>query len=64
MSGVLENLFAELTARKGADPAGSYTAELLSGAPERPARKLAEEAVETLIAALHNDRAAIISEFG
>ena len=62
MSGVLENLFAELTGRKSADPGSSYTAQLLSDAPARPGRKLAEEAVETLIAALQDDRDAIIQE--
>ncbi|MGC6512214.1 MAG: phosphoribosyl-ATP diphosphatase [Parvibaculales bacterium] len=62
MSAVLESLFAELTARKNADPDSSYTAQLLGGAPARPGRKLAEEAVETLIAALENDREAVVRE--
>lgn len=62
MSAVLESLFAELAARKGMDPKQSYTAQLLADAPAQPARKLAEEAVETVIAALQNDKQAVIEE--
>ena len=62
MQSVLDNLFIALKARQGADPTSSYTAQLLADAPARPARKLAEEAVETLIAALQEDRDAVIAE--
>ena len=40
--------------RAGADAATSYTAQLLSD-PARAAKKLGEEAVETVIASLQDD---------
>ena len=42
---VLERLAATIAARKGADAASSYTAQLLAD-PARAAKKLGEEAVE------------------
>ena len=47
---VLARLAATIDARKGADPSASYTAQLLAD-PARAAKKLGEEAVETVIAA-------------
>jgi phosphoribosyl-AMP cyclohydrolase / phosphoribosyl-ATP pyrophosphohydrolase len=47
----LETLWATIDARAGADPAGSYTARLLAGGVDLPARKIAEEATEVLMAA-------------
>lgn len=41
-----------VAARADADPAGSYTARLLSGDPRRAAQKVGEEATEVVIAAL------------
>jgi len=61
-SQVLDRLFAVIEARRGADPASSYTAKLLAGGAALPARKLGEEAVETVIAALQGDRAALANE--
>lgn len=61
-SHILDRLFETIEARRGADPAGSYTAKLLAGGIALPARKLGEEAVETLIAALAPDPAALASE--
>ena len=58
---VLERLAAVVSARKGADAAGSYTAQLLAD-PARAAKKLGEEAVEAVIAAAQGDRAALASE--
>ena len=55
-------LYSTIQARKGADPADSYTASLLAKGPEKCAQKLGEEAVETVIAAGRQDRAEIISE--
>jgi phosphoribosyl-ATP pyrophosphohydrolase len=49
---ILERLFGVIEARKGADPANSYTAELLAGGPDLIAAKLVEEAGETADAAL------------
>lgn len=52
---------ATIESRKGADPAGSYTAQLM-GQPDRAAKKLGEEAVEAVVAALSGDRAALAAE--
>ncbi len=46
---VLDDLYAVIEARCGADPASSYTAELLSAGPPGIARKVGEEALETVI---------------
>jgi phosphoribosyl-ATP pyrophosphohydrolase/phosphoribosyl-AMP cyclohydrolase len=47
----LETLWATIDARATADPAASYTARLLAGGVDSPARKVAEEATEVLMAA-------------
>jgi len=47
----LERLAATIDSRKGGDPAASYTAKLLAD-PALAAKKLGEEAVETVIAAV------------
>jgi len=60
-SQVLERLAATVAARKGADPTASYTAQLLAD-PARAAKKLGEEAVETVIAAVQGDPDALASE--
>jgi phosphoribosyl-AMP cyclohydrolase / phosphoribosyl-ATP pyrophosphohydrolase len=46
----LETLWATIDARATADPATSYTARLMAGGADEPARKVAEEAVEVLMA--------------
>ena len=58
---VLERLAVTVAARKGADPSASYTAQLLAD-PARAAKKLGEEAVETVIAAVQGDAAALAAE--
>jgi phosphoribosyl-ATP pyrophosphohydrolase len=58
---VLERLAQTIAARKAADAGASYTAQLLSD-PVRAAKKLGEEAVETVIAALGADKDAIAAE--
>lgn len=58
----LDALHAVIAARKGADPAESYTARLLAGGPALCARKLGEEAVETLVAAVEAQPDRVISE--
>jgi len=60
-SQVLERLAATVAARKGADPTASYTAQLLAD-PARAAKKLGEEAVETVIAAVQGDPDALAAE--
>jgi phosphoribosyl-ATP pyrophosphohydrolase len=61
LSEVLDRLAATIEARKGADPKSSYTAQLLTD-PARAAKKLGEEAVETVIAAGQKDPDAIAAE--
>jgi phosphoribosyl-ATP pyrophosphohydrolase len=58
---VLARLAAVIESRKGADPAASYTAKLLAD-PSLAAKKLGEEAIETVIAAAQGDKAAIAAE--
>jgi len=54
----LETLWATIDARSGADPAASYTARLLAAGVDGPARKVAEEATEVLMAAKDDATAA------
>lgn len=49
-------LFRVLEERRGADPEESYTARLLAAGVDRIARKVGEEATETVIAALGGGR--------
>jgi phosphoribosyl-ATP pyrophosphohydrolase len=58
---VLARLEAVIGARVGGDPATSYTARLLADT-SLAAKKLGEEAVETVIAAVAGDRAALAAE--
>lgn len=62
MSDVLTRLYATIKARAGADPASSHTAGLLAKGPAKCAEKFGEEAVETIIAAVQGDRAALTAE--
>jgi len=59
---ILDRLFATIESRKGADPSSSWTAKLLSGGPEKIAKKLGEESTETIIAALSQDGDALANE--
>lgn len=58
----LDALFETIAARSAADPATSYTANLLAGGPHKIAKKLGEEAVETALAGVAQDKQAVISE--
>jgi phosphoribosyl-ATP pyrophosphohydrolase len=58
---VLQRLAATIEARKGAEASASYTAQLLAD-PARAAKKLGEEAVETVIAAVQGDPAGLAAE--
>lgn len=58
---VLGRLAAVVESRKGGDASASYTARLLAD-PTLAAKKLGEEAVETVIAATQRDRDAIAAE--
>ncbi|MEC9104060.1 MAG: phosphoribosyl-ATP diphosphatase, partial [Pseudomonadota bacterium] len=42
---ILDDLYATILARKGADPDSSWTAKLLAKGPEKCAEKFGEEAV-------------------
>ena len=58
----LQELAATIAARKGADPASSWTAKLLSQGPEKCAEKFGEEAIEAIIEAVKGDKARLTSE--
>lgn len=57
----LDALFAEIEKRRAADPRDSYTAQLLADVP-RASRKLGEEAVETVVAALSGSDQELLAE--
>jgi phosphoribosyl-ATP pyrophosphohydrolase len=58
----MSRLEASIAARKGADPSVSYTAKLLSQPVGKVAKKLGEEAVETVIAAVEGDADGLAAE--
>ena len=62
MSDALDRLFATIAARKGADPASSYTAKLLAEGVEKCAKKFGEEATEAVIAAISRDKTELAKE--
>ena len=59
---ILNQLHAVLEARKQAAPESSYVASLYAKGRPVIAKKLGEEAVETVIAAMQNDREQLIYE--
>jgi phosphoribosyl-ATP pyrophosphohydrolase len=61
-SAVLERLFAVIESRRGADAETSYTARLFADGKEHIARKLGEEAVETVTAALTRGPEGVVPE--
>lgn len=58
----LERLEATIRVRRHATADRSYTRQLLDGGPIRCAKKFGEEAVEVVIAAIHQDDAALKAE--
>ena len=62
MPDTLTELAATIVSRRDADPATSYVARLIAGGAPLAARKLGEEAVETIVAALSGDRDALTAE--
>ncbi|MBV8448416.1 MAG: phosphoribosyl-ATP diphosphatase [Hyphomicrobiales bacterium] len=58
----LDDLERIIATRASASPNDSWTAKLLARGPARVAKKLGEEAVETVIAGVENDRSALIGE--
>jgi phosphoribosyl-ATP pyrophosphohydrolase len=61
-SAVLERIFEVIQSRRGGDPETSHTARLLARGRGKIAQKLGEEAVETLIAALHESPQRTVEE--
>lgn len=59
---VLHELAATIRARRADTSGKSYTRQLLDAGPERCAKKLGEEAVEVVIAAVAQDDAALRAE--
>ena len=62
MTFTLADLEARIAERAKASPDESWTAKLLAAGPERCAKKLGEEAVEAVIAAVKGDREELIAE--
>ena len=58
----LARLEATIAARRAADPDSSYVAKLNARGLGKIAQKLGEEATETVIAALTEDRKALVGE--
>ena len=58
----LQRLEAVIASRRGGDPEASYVARLNDRGVEKIAQKLGEEAVEAVIAALGEDRDALVCE--
>ena len=59
---MLQQLAATIKARRADSAAKSYTRQLLDGGPQRCAKKLGEEAIETVIAGISQDDAALKAE--
>lgn len=62
MSDSFDRLEQTIRERRLADPGSSYVARLTARGRAKMAQKLGEEAVETVIAAMADDRAAVVSE--
>jgi phosphoribosyl-ATP pyrophosphohydrolase len=58
----LDDLERIVSDRAGASPDESWTAKLYAAGQQRAAKKLGEEAVETVIAAISHDRRALTDE--
>jgi phosphoribosyl-ATP pyrophosphohydrolase len=62
MSDSVERLYKAVLAARTADPASSRTARLLRAGRTKMAKKLAEEAVEVVIDAMHGHSDAVVRE--
>jgi phosphoribosyl-ATP pyrophosphohydrolase len=58
----LSDLEAIVAARATADPAQSWTAKLVAAGQDKAAKKLGEEAIEAVMAAVKNDRDNLVYE--
>jgi phosphoribosyl-ATP pyrophosphohydrolase len=59
---ILRQLETTISSRRGADAETSYVAKLSAGGVPMIARKLGEEAVETIVAALSDDQTSLTAE--
>jgi phosphoribosyl-ATP pyrophosphohydrolase len=59
---MLRRLGQVIAGRRTADPAGSYVAALFANGGDAIAKKVAEEAAETLLASKDGDKLAIVRE--
>jgi phosphoribosyl-ATP pyrophosphohydrolase len=62
MSDILDRLYAAILANRSGDPATSYVAKVTAKGRLKLAQKFGEEAVETVIAAVAQDRTALLGE--
>src|ERR1700719_3229289 len=62
MTDSVDRLYDAVLAAKGTDPVVSRTARLVRAGRAKNAKKLAEEAVEVVIDAMHGDRDAVVRE--
>ena len=62
MTDSVDRLYSAVIAAKHADPSRSRTARLLRSGRAKMAKKLAEEAVEVVIDAMHGSRDAVVKE--
>lgn len=58
----IDRLYARLESRRSAGTGQSYTASLLAKGKPECARKVGEEAIETVIAVTSQDRTAVVKE--
>ncbi len=58
----LSALFDTVASRQGADPNSSYVASLLAAGKSKIARKVGEEAIESMVAALADGREELVAE--
>jgi phosphoribosyl-ATP pyrophosphohydrolase len=62
MNDSVDRLYEAVLSMRSADPARSRTARLLQSGRGKMAKKLAEEAVEVVIDAMHGERDAVVKE--
>jgi len=62
MGDSLERLHAAVIAAQNADPESSRTARLLRAGHSKMAKKVAEEAIEVALDAMHGNRGAVVRE--
>jgi len=59
---ILEQLFAVIESRRGGDPKISHTAKLFGKGRGQICKKFGEEAIEVVVAALHESKKEVVSE--